>query len=149
MNNCSNHQKCTEEAIIAAEEICIKNQIRFTTLRKKIFKIITASHQPIKAYDIIDRLDEKNTKPTTIYRILDVFLEYGLIHRLNVSNSYISCSHPLEHNKCSFLICNKCAEVQECCDASITNQLKRISTENKFKIENAVIEIRGICSSCV
>ncbi|MFT6346981.1 MAG: Fur family zinc uptake transcriptional regulator [Myxococcota bacterium] len=151
MTSCNNHNKCVEDGFKKAEEICGKNDLRFTNLRQKVFSIILQNHQPSKAYDILSILqkEDASAKPSTIYRTLDFLLECGLIHKLHISNSYVTCSHPLKHNKCSFLICNKCNEVQECCDKKLSNELMEISLKNNFHIEDAMVEIRGICSSCI
>lgn len=150
MSSCSNHKKCVKESLKKAEEICKEKNLRFTDLRKNVFLIILQSHQPSKAYDILDVLkkNDSSAKPPTIYRALDFLLENGLIHKLHISNSYVSCSHPLKHKKCSFLICNKCHEVSECCDEKLTQELYQIGLQNNFEIQDANVEIRGICSSC-
>jgi Fur family zinc uptake transcriptional regulator len=151
MTSCNDHNKCTQDAFEMAQEICIKQDLRFTDLRQKVFSIILQNHQPSKAYDILNILqkEDSSAKPATVYRTLDFLLEYGLIHKLHISNSYVTCSHPLKHKRCSFLICNKCSEVRECCDKDLTNQLEKIGSKNDFKIEDATVEIRGICNACV
>ena len=128
----------------------MKNDLRFTDLRKKVFSIILQNHEPSKAYDILNILqkEDSSAKPATVYRTLDFLLEYGLIHKLHISNSYVTCSHPLKHKRCSFLICNECNEVKECCDKDLTNELERIGLKNNFQIENTVVEIKGICNFC-
>lgn len=150
MNSCNDHNKCVNNAFEGAEEICVKNDLRFTDLRKKVFSIILQNHKPAKAYDILNILqkEDSSAKPATVYRTLDFLLEFGLIHKLHILNSYITCSHPLKHKKCSFLICNNCSEVRECCDKDLTLQLQKIGSKNDFQIEDTMVEIRGICNSC-
>lgn len=151
MNSCNHHNQCIKDAFEKAEEICSKHDLRFTDLRQKVFSIILQNHQPSKAYDILNILqkEDPSAKPATVYRTLDFLLEYGLIHKLHISNSYVTCSHPLKHKRCSFLICNKCNEVKECCDKNLVKELEKIGSKNNFKVEDTTVEIRGICSSCV
>lgn len=151
MTSCNNHHQCVDNALQNAETICHQNDLRFTDLRKKVFAIILDNHQPSKAYDILETLqkEDSSAKPITVYRTLDFLLENGLIHKLHISNSYVSCSHPLKHRRCSFLICNKCHEVTECCDKDLTQGLEKIGVKNHFKIEDATVEIRGVCGSCL
>jgi Fur family transcriptional regulator, zinc uptake regulator len=151
MTSCNDHNKCTQDAFKTAQEICIKQDLRFTDLRQKVFSIILQNHQSSKAYDILNILqkEDSSAKPATVYRTLDFLLEYGLIHKLHISNSYVTCSHPLKHKRCSFLICSKCGDVRECCDQDLINQLEKIGSKNDFKIEDATVEIRGICNVCV
>ena len=151
MNSCNNHNRYIDDVFAKAEEICLKYNLRFTNLRRKIFTIIVQNPQPSKAYDILDILQKENSsaKPATIYRTLDFLLKYGLIHKLHISNSYVICHHPLQHKKCSFLICSKCNEVKECCDNDLTEELQKIGLRNYFHIEDSNIEIKGICNSCI
>jgi Fur family zinc uptake transcriptional regulator len=146
-----NHNKCIEDSFEKAKEICNKNGLRFTDLRQKIFSIILQNHQPSKAYDVLSILqkEDSSAKPATIYRALDFLIECGLLHKLHISNSYVVCSHPLKHNRCSFLICNECNEVQESCDKDLATEVDNIGSKNNFKIEYVAIEIRGVCSSCI
>jgi Fur family zinc uptake transcriptional regulator len=150
MISCSDHNKCVSDSFEQAKEICNKNGLRFTDLRQKIFSIILQNHQPSKAYDVLGILQKEDfsAKPATIYRALDFLLECGLIHKLHISNSYVVCSHPLRHNRCFFLICNKCDEAQECCDKGLSVELDKIGSKNNFHVEYVAVEIRGICNSC-
>jgi Fur family zinc uptake transcriptional regulator len=150
MNLCSNHDKCIIDSLDKAQEVCDKNKVRFTNLRKKIFTIILQTHQACKAYDVLSILqkEDPSAKPATIYRALDFLLEYGLIHKLHISNSYVSCRHSAEHDKSIFLICKKCNIVQEYCDIEIANKLAEISKNNKFTIQEAAIEFSGVCNIC-
>ncbi len=150
--NCSDHDKCIEEALNQADLLCLENNLRFTSLRKRVFEIISQNHSPIKAYDILSDLqkEDSSAKPSTVYRTLDFLLESGLIHKLHSSNSYAACSHPAKkHAQCYFLICNKCNNIQECCNSGvITKEIHNIADKNSFKPSNISIEIDGVCGKC-
>lgn len=150
MTFCSNHNKCVEESFQNANAICNKYDLRFTDLRKKVFSMILKSYMPSKAYDILNILqkEDSSAKPSTVYRTLDFLLEYGLIHKLHVLNSYVACSHPLKHKKCSFLICKKCNQVKECCNENLNKELENIGFNNNFRVEDSTVELRGVCISC-
>jgi Fur family zinc uptake transcriptional regulator len=150
MIECKNHDSCISDALVKADLICSEQKVRFTDLRRKIFKIILENHRPVKAYDVLDKLQESDSsaKPPTVYRALDFLLEHGIIHKLHSSNSYTACSHPGKHNKCYFLICDKCGELKECCDENLTKVVNKITSANNFKVRKSVIEISGLCESC-
>jgi Fur family zinc uptake transcriptional regulator len=150
MNLYHDHEKCQNDAFTVATKICQEKNIRFTKLRKKVFSIIAKDHKPAKAYDILSLLqkEDNSAKPSTVYRTLDFLLEYNLIHKLHISNSYVSCTHPLKHQKCYFLICNKCNQVSECCNDQISKEIDRIASNNNFKISESIVEIKGVCKKC-
>lgn len=150
MIECKNHNSCINEAVSQADLICNEQNIRFTALRRNVFKIILQNHQPAKAYDVLGQLQENDSsaKPSTVYRTLDFLLEHGLIHKLHSSNSYTACSHPKKHNQCYFLICDNCSEIKECCDKILTTAFNEIASANNFKAKNITVEISGLCNNC-
>ena len=145
-----NHKICVEDAILKAELICKDRGIRFTAIRRKVFELIWKSHNPIKAYDILDILQEENaaSRPTTVYRSIDFLIENGLIHKINRHSAYVGCSHPLKHNDCYFLICSSCGDITECCDSKIAEIIIGSSSKLNFKTKNVTLEIEGICQVC-
>lgn len=150
METCKTHSNCIDLAVERAQEICITNGLQLTKLRKSILRLIWNSHAPIKAYDILDELkkDQHQAQPITVYRILDFFLENKLIHKLEVTNSYLGCSHPGEDHNCYFLVCKKCKMVEEACDEDILNSLNTLSSKKEFIKDKVTLEIYGTCSSC-
>lgn len=151
MYACVDHESCIGDALQKADMICRDKGLRFTELRRKVLKMIWASHGPAKAYDVLDQLKGNDTsaKPPTVYRTLDFLLENGLIHKLNSLNAYVGCSHPLKHNECYFLICGQCEEVKECCNSSLAQAITGTANKNKFNPKNITLEIEGECQDCM
>tara|TARA_Y100001970_G_C13660828_1_gene568252 strand:+ start:63 stop:518 length:456 start_codon:yes stop_codon:yes gene_type:complete len=150
MNSGNNHNNYEYDASNLATQICQEKNIRFTNLRKKVFSIIAKDHKPAKAYDILGLLqkEDNSAKPSTVYRTLDFLLEHNLIHKLHISNSYVSCTHPLKHQKCYFLICSKCNQVSEYCDDQISKEINQIALKNNFKVSESIVEVKGVCKTC-
>lgn len=150
MHICANHDVCVDSALEKANIICYDKGIRFTELRRKVLRMIVLSGGPTKAYDLLDRLnvEEAKAKPSTVYRTLDFLLENGLIHKLNSLNAYVSCSHPLKHNECYFLICSKCEQVTECCNNVLAQAITGTANENNFNPSHITLEIGGECKKC-
>ena len=151
MHNCLDHDVCIESALSRAEEICSLRGVRFTVLRRHIFRMICSSHTPVKAYRILDNLRDLDfcARPPTVYRTLDFLLAHGLIHRLSSLNAYIGCSHPLTHSGCYFLICSDCGEIKECCNKDLSGSIWSVASDNFFHISRVTLEIEGYCSDCV
>ena len=58
------HRICRESALSAAEAACHAKGIRLTRLRRLVLELIWGSHEPVKAYDILDKLrDEDFSRP--------------------------------------------------------------------------------------
>jgi len=144
------HSTCIADAIAAAEKNCKERGNRLTPLRRRVLELIWASHEPVKAYDILDilRSEHKGAAPPTVYRALEFFLEEGLVHKIESLNAYLGCGKPGHVDSGQFLICGLCGEVAELDDPEL---VKLISTKAKnvgFSIENQVIEVKGFCAQC-
>ena len=150
MYTCSDHTSCIEDALKNADLICRNKGLRFTPIRKIILEMIWASHNPIKAYDILDLLQKKfsTARPTTVYRSIDFLIENGFIHKLNGLSAYVGCSHPQAHKNCYFLICNDCGSIEECFDDNLTQIINTTSNTRKFEPDKITIEVQGKCQGC-
>ncbi|MBO0332802.1 transcriptional repressor [Sneathiella sp. CAU 1612] len=150
MHNCTSHNDCIADALHRAEEICEARELRFTELRRKVLELVWERHGPIKAYDILDKLDNRigATKPPTVYRALDFLTDNGLVHKINSLNAFVGCSHPLTHRECYFLICSDCGEAKECCNSEITDVISKTIRRNEFLTDHITLEITGECRDC-
>src|SRR5690606_28474545 len=116
------HARCVAAALAAAETLCQRRGARLTVLRRRVLELIWSSHEPVGAYDILQRLTEdgRRAAPTTVYRALDFLAAHRLIHRLASRNAYIGCRHPDESDhEGQFLICTGCGTVAELHDRRI------------------------------
>lgn len=133
------------------EEICAARGVRLTSQRKRVFDLICASKKASSAYDLLEDLkkSEPQAKPPTVYRALDFLLEQGFIHRVESTNSFISCCSCNAHKHFSqLLICDQCGNVIELQNDSLIDMLANNAEKHGFTISNHVIESHGACQSC-
>ena len=133
------------------EEICATRGVRLTAQRKRVFELICSSKKASSAYELLEFLQrsEPQAKPPTVYRALDFLMEQGFIHRVESTNSYISCCSCNAHKHFShLLICDQCSDVTELQDETLVLSLERNAEKHGFKIKNHVIESHGICQKC-
>ena len=145
------HERCASDAIAHAEAICVARHERLTPMRRAVLEALLASHSPLGAYELIDRLSVRGQRvaPITIYRALDFLREQGLVHRIESRNSFIACVH--NHDSADpvvFLICEKCGAVGEAASAAVADTIKSASRAAGFTPKTPVIEISGICAHC-
>ena len=146
------HDRCVDLAVANAEAACVKRGLRLTPTRRRVLELVWDSHSPIKAYDILQRLQQERgpTAPPTVYRALDFLLDAGLVHRIESLNSYIGCgcgNKRLPHAG-QFLICRQCQTVAEIDDPGITRALIRSAAELEFKVGAQYVEVAGLCPTC-
>lgn len=144
------HGRCSSAAIAHAEELCAARAQRLTPMRRQVLEALLASHQPLGAYEIIERLAHTGRPaPITIYRALDFLRDNGLVHRIESRNAFVACVHNhARGDLIVFLICERCGAVGEAPAASIAEALKASARAAGFAPKSPVIEIAGICSHC-
>jgi Fur family zinc uptake transcriptional regulator len=149
---CHNHYSCRNTALKAAEDICSQRGRRLTTIRRRIFEMIWESHQPVKAYDLLEKIRQDNRSmaaaPPTVYRALDFLIEEGLVHKIDSMNAYVGCMHPDKGHDCYFMICRKCGTAEECCSDDIAGSILSAAKQHHFTPQVTTLEILGICTQC-
>jgi Fur family zinc uptake transcriptional regulator len=148
------HERCTSTAIAHAEAHCAERAQRLTPIRRQVLEALLASHRPLGAYEIIERLasdtlHQTRPAPITIYRALDFLRDNGLVHRIESRNAFVACVH--NHgggDLVVFLICERCGAVGEAPGGTVAEALKTSSRAAGFSPKSPLIEIAGICSHC-
>ena len=145
------HARCTSDALAHAEAICAERRERLTPVRHRVLEALLASHAPLGAYELIDRLAADGTRPApiTVYRALDFLREQGFVHRIESRNAFIACVH--EHATAEpvvFLICEQCGAVGEAAGAAVADSIRSASRSAGFTPKTPVIEIFGTCAHC-
>lgn len=145
------HGRCASDAIAHAETVCAARKERLTPIRRQVLEALLESHQPLGAYELIDRLAESGARPApiTIYRALDFLREQGFVHRIESRNAFIACGHNHDSgDPVVFLICEKCGAVGEAASAAVADTIKTASRAAGFIPKTPVIEITGTCAHC-
>ena len=142
-----------------AETLCAERGQRLTPIRRKVLGALLASHKPLGAYEIIDRIASKGARagtrqgtrpaPITAYRALEFLRENGLVHRIESRNAFIACVHNHAAGALVvFLICERCGAVGEASSAEVTSTLTSAARAAGFTPKSPVIEISGVCTHC-
>ena len=145
------HRRCANDAIAHAEVICAARKERLTPMRRRVLEALLASHHPLGAYELIDRLAGRGARPApiTIYRALDFLREQDLVHRIESRNAFMACGHSHGSNDpVVFLICENCGAVGETAGAAVAETIKSASRAAGFAPRTPVIEITGLCAHC-
>lgn len=106
---------------------------------------------PLGAYTILDQLRDRGFRaPLQVYRALDKLVEAGLVHKLESLNAFVACRLPgcEGHETTAFMICESCGQTIEITDTALARRLKILARETEFALQEATIELRGICRGC-
>lgn len=124
------------------------NQSELTTQQSLVLELLANKKAPISSADILSIMQKDNPKANrmTIHRALDKLIELGLVHKIQINNTYTICKHISNHN-CQLLVCIKCGIQMEIHSHQMCTALESIEGIHKFQFINP-LEINGICFNC-
>ena len=139
----------------AAEQRCIEHGQKLTPKRYRLLQTLLCREVPVSAYDLLEAFQEDHEEKIpvmTVYRMLDVFIEVGLVHKLRSTNSFVACAHlddATSPHASRFLICDCCGEVRELkiCDAEI-DSIEKNARRTGFHLTQQQLELHGFCDDC-
>ncbi len=142
-------------AVQTAKHICLSSGVRFTQKRQKVLEVLVASTRPLSAYELLDQYRftfNEEIQAMSIYRILEFLKEEQLVHKLNLNNKYIACSHILccqEHGMSQFMICTECGQVEEASiSTEVLESLKQRVLEMGYSMVSPHLELACVCNAC-
>jgi Fur family zinc uptake transcriptional regulator len=144
--------------VAAVQDACHERGLRLTPIRARVLGLVAAAGQPIKAYDLLERIRAGNdvegegagaAAPPTVYRALDFLLANGFIHKLESVNAFIACHHPsTAQHSVPFLICDRCHSAVELEDQDVVAQLEQRAKSLGFQPQAQTLEVHGLCARC-
>jgi Fur family zinc uptake transcriptional regulator len=145
-----------ESTIEHAEKRCKANGARLTTKRKRILTGLIESNKALSAYELIDfckqRFGEK-IPAMSVYRILGFLEAQHLVHKLNLANKYVACTHincDHTHAVPQFLICKNCSKVKEISiNQSTISDLSETVKSAGYDLYSPQVELNCLCESCI
>lgn len=155
-HGCTNPEHHVDDAagfVRAVERACGERSLRLTPIRAHVLRLIADAGQPIKAYDLLERVRDSDgpgaVAPPTVYRALDFLMANGFVHKLESVNAYVACHHPnAAQHSVPFLICNRCHSAVELEDEGVVAALDTRARELGFLPQAQTLEVHGLCAKC-
>lgn len=124
---------------------------RMTPIRQAMLDILGRESRPLRAYDLIPRLEAacgRRFQAQTIYRTLDFLLKEGLALRIESWNAYIARPTAGPDHAALFLLCERCGDAQLVDSAALPGILEALAAMNGFRDERRIVELQGVCGLC-
>ena len=146
-------ESLTSTALERAEKHCKEQGSRLTDKRRQVLSGLLESGKALSAYELSDFCRTElgyNILPMSVYRILDFLEEQNLVHRLNLANKYVACSHiACEYALPQFLICKSCHRVEEVSlPSSVMSSIEGGAKNVGYHLARNQLELECICSDC-
>ena len=131
---------------------CLKNKKSLTPSRTLVIKTLSKHKKPISAYDLRDEINNKadvNINISQIYRVLEFWIDLGLIHKISSINKFLLCITPEEKHTHMLNFCTVCEKVFETCNEQMGLNLKKSTAKLDLAFNNTCsVEIPVICPQC-
>ncbi len=122
---------------------------RITRPRRAIVRALLEDEGHASPSEVLERA--KLYYPTiglvTVYRTLDLLSELGLVRRIHAADrchSYATANHGHHHH----LVCRHCGAAVEFQGCDLLPFLDRIEEQTGYAIEDHLLELVGVCSTC-
>ena len=139
-----------------AEKSCESKGVRLTEKRKKVLEALLSSEKALSAYELTDYCAKKLAQPLpamSVYRILEFLQQEQLVHKLNLANKYVACSHITcdhAHDVPQFLICSECQMVKEISvKKKMIDELQLNVKKAGFNLVSPQLEMNCVCDACM
>tara|TARA_Y100000589_G_scaffold267038_1_gene258372 strand:+ start:1336 stop:1770 length:435 start_codon:yes stop_codon:yes gene_type:complete len=131
---------------------CLKNKKSLTPSRTLVIKTLSKHKKPISAYELRDEINNNgdvNINISQIYRVLEFWIDLGLIHKISSINKFLLCITPEEKHTHMLNFCTVCEKVFETCNEKMGLNLKKSTAKLDLAFNNTrSVEIPVICPQC-
>lgn len=144
-----------DKVISHAEAQCHAHGTKLTSKRKQVLSVLLQSDKALSAYELADGCKAEfgeSIPAMSVYRILGFLETEGLVHKLNLANKYVACSHIScddAHGTPQFLICQQCSTVKEITiSQSFVDELIQTVQSADYQLISPQMELNCLCQSC-
>lgn len=144
-----------ENILARAANTCREHGTSLTEKRKKVLSGLLISEKALSAYELVDVCREQldlTIPPMSVYRILDFLESENLVHKLQLTNKYVACSHiscDHDHEVPQFLICDECGSVKEIgVKKALIDSLAKDVKQAGFQLQSPQLELHCLCQDC-
>lgn len=138
-----------------AQQHCTQRGERLTEKRKKVLLGLLQTQRAMSAYELVEycKTEFNETLPAmSVYRILEFLQQEELVHKLNLANKFVACSHiscDHAHAFSQFLICNECQKVKEInINKSVLDEIESNVADADYHLISPHFEMNCLCNEC-
>jgi Fur family ferric uptake transcriptional regulator len=119
--------------------------------RERVIELLSSEPCALSAVEIEDRLRAggRATGRASVYRVLELLLEHGLVERVEVGDGQARYerSHPGgDHHH--HLVCERCGRLVAFDDPGLERAIDRLSDRLGVKVASHDVLLRGACPRC-
>ncbi len=122
--------------------------LKSTEARIALLDLLDKENNPLDVSTIIDSLkaDGIQIDQATVYRILDILTQKGLINKLEFGEGKYRYEIQKSHHH--HLICQECGRIEDVEGNFVDKLENEIKTKNGFLVKTHSLEFFGVCFRC-
>jgi len=130
------------------KQLLQKSGLKSTEARIALLSLLDREENPLDVYSIAENLRAGGigVDQATVYRILDILTQKGLISRLEFGEGKYRYELQKKHHH--HLICQNCGVIEDVGGNFVDQIEKEIKSKNGFLIKSHSLEFFGVCKKC-
>jgi Fur family ferric uptake transcriptional regulator len=123
-----------------------------TDNRLKVLEVIGANASPLNVREIFNTLNRSsNINRVTIYRILDLLVENGIVDRLSGGGRsfYYGLAPNEHHHPHPHFYCKSCGNMECLNPESLPLDMAPLRRTYPGSVENVEVRVDGVCKNCL
>ncbi len=130
------------------KELIRNKGLRVTPARVAVLNVLSDSKQPLDISSIWDELVRKriDADQATIYRIIENFIQKGLILRLQFQEKKFFYEAKREEHH--HIMCTNCGRIEDVSRCNIKRLENEIEKNSGFTVNSHSLEFFGVCKGC-
>jgi Fur family transcriptional regulator, ferric uptake regulator len=134
-----------------AHAVLARAGLRRGGARERIIELLAREPCALSAVEIEDALRSQGarTSRASVYRVLELLVEHGLVERVTVGRGLARFERVLasgEHHH--HLLCDRCGRLVAFDDPALERAIGRVSERLGARVEHHDITLRGACADC-
>lgn len=121
--------------------------LQVTPARVAAMQLFESHDKPLDSQHVVDHLQKDlGIDRVTVFRILNAFLEKGLIRKLEFGEG--KARYELNASEHHHLVCQNCGTIEDISDCNIAQLEKDIKKKKGFLVKTHSLEFFGLCKDC-
>lgn len=123
--------------------------IKRTRQREGVLTVLKQANQPLSAAEICSKLEEYGEKAwlSTVYRILELFVEHKIAVKINVLNSGTAIYELNRDKHKHYAVCIGCNKMIGMHNCPMIECIPELDEQN-FRVLGHNLEVFGFCEDC-
>ncbi len=124
--------------------------VKRTRQRENVLLILENSEKPLSAAEICSKMDSDNQNAawmSTVYRILEIFVNKGLVIKTNMMNNEMAVYELNRFKHKHYAVCMNCHKIITMDNCPMEKFIPKLEDE-EFHVMGHNLEIFGLCKNC-